>query len=339
MPIRSKGIQTSEIFKTSEVSLIHMDIYNRRKSPFLVFALIILVVLTSCMNNSINPLDDSSDSVESVLEDLAILATQTQQARDRKSTQASFTATPGRTESPEEPESSLTQVASSPTMTTSDEGITQPSPPVELKFKPGGTSSLIKSEIKAGEQQRYTVRAAVGQTLILSVSANNNTEVYLEVRGLDDGQTLLPLADQLSSTTVTLPSNQEYQITTYAPNTDTLYFLHVEIPAVIEVLPGEKISLDGYVEVIDVPNSSVETRVRYLVSGKEGRVLKIKLESTQIEDLNLGLVGQSDGQVYWRYHVIGREGELEMPLTQGYFIDVYATGGKSAGYTLTIEMK
>jgi hypothetical protein len=311
------------------------------KSVLLIFFILAFVVSSVGCAQVIPPTQEIiEETEEDVRNILSAFATQTQEALSAEALGPSLTPSPPGTEAGEEFTPTVFPMQTTETVQPgSTEGSTLSEEPTEIQFKSGGTSAHLRQEIKAGEQHRFTFLAAGGQTLILSVSANNNTEVYLEAIGLEDGQTLLSLDDQSTSTTVTLPSTQEYQVTAYAPQTDTIYFLHVEIPAVIDIVPGERISLDGNVEVIDVPDSSVLTRVRYLVSGKEGMTLKVKLESPQIEDLNLGLVGQSDGQAYWRHHVIGRQGELEMPLTQGYYLDVYSTSGNSAPYTLEVEIK
>jgi hypothetical protein len=304
-----------------------------------VISLFLIFLITSCRNTSIIPEADSAESLESLLEDISIYATQTQEVKEKLVDQQSATPTPGGEEKIED----TTPVSPTPTKADTVLEISNtenliPYTPGEIQFKPGGTIAYIKTAIEAGEKHTYTFRARAGQTTSLAVSSGDKG-IYLELLGLDDGQILQSLSKESASITANLPSTQEYQITLFASQTDAIYFLTLEIPAVIDIIPGEKITLEGYVEVFDQFHPDVPTRVRYLIFGKQDQVLKVKLDSPQIDSLNLGLIGQTDGQAYMRYHVKGVQGELKLPLTQGYYLDVYSLGGESTGYTVDIELK
>ena len=303
------------------------------------FFLFLIIIISSCTNTSIIPEADSTESLDSLLENIAIYATQTQDVKEKQVVQQSATSTSGTEKKIED------TTPTSPTPTTSaivpeiinSENLI-PYTPAEIQFKPGGTIAYIKAAIEAGEKHIYTFRARAGQTASLTVSSGDKG-VHLELIGLEDGQMLLSLSEESAEITTTLPSAQEYQITLYASQTDAIYFLSLEIPAVIDIVSGENITLEGYIEVFDQFHPNVPTRVRYLIFGKQDQILKVKLDSPQLDSLNLGLIGQTDGQAYMRYHVKGVRGELELPLTQGYYLDVYSLGGTSTGYTLNVELK
>ena len=304
-----------------------------------VILLFLIILITGCTNTSIIPEADSAESLENLLEDIAIYATQTQEVKELQLVQQSATSN-----SVEEKKMEDT-TPPSPTPTTAETVLEinnnenlLPYTPAEIQFKPGGTIAYIKTAIEAGEKHYYTFWARAGQTILIAVSSGDQG-VHLELIGLEDGQILQSLTEESADITTSLPTTQEYQITLYASQTDAIYFFSMEIPAVVDIVPGEKISLEGYIEVFDQFHPNVPTRVRYLIFGKQDHILKVKLDSPQIDSLNLGLIGQTDGQAYMRYHIKGVQGELNLPLTQGYYLDVYSLGGESTGYTLSVELK
>jgi hypothetical protein len=313
--------------------------FPKEKCKQVVISLFLIIIITSCTNTSIIPEVDSNESLDSLLENIAIYATQTQEVNEKQVVQQSATSTP----EGEEEIDDTTPTTRPPTTadTVLEININEtllPYTPAEIQFKPGGTIAYIKAKIEAGEEHTYTFRARAGQTIFLAVSSGDK-DVHLELIGLEDGQILQSRSKESAGITASLPSTQEYQVTLYASQTDAIYFFSLEIPAVIDIVPGENITLDGYIEVFDQFHPNVPTRVRYLIFGKQDQILKVKLDSPQIDSLNLGLIGQTDGQAYMRYHVKGVRGELKLPITQGYYLDVYSLGGESTEYTLTVELK
>jgi len=287
----------------------------------------------------------STQVAQLVQETLSVLATQTALAAPasptslRPSPFPTFTPTPTAA-TPTATDTALTQTASLPTPTD-----TPQSPSITpvvvydgIRFRQGGTSAYAQKSIDNGKQHRYTVRALEGQSLCLNVSSPNN-DVYLEVKGLQDSQQLLWAGAQATSWTGLLPKTQDYLITLTTSNPGTTYFLAVEVPAKISFDPGAySDTIEGYIDVDDVFHPDVLTRVRYLAYASAGQVMTVKLSSPNLDDLSLGIVGEKDGQVYLRYEVKNSGGTIELPATQGYYIDVYSTSGKSTSFTLKVTI-
>jgi hypothetical protein len=209
----------------------------------------------------------------------------------------------------------------------------------EINFRTGGTSSFHQVTIKSGEQHIYSFQANEGQLMILTASSPNH-DVFFGLKGVDDGQHLLfPTA--LSSYWVgELPKTQEYLITLITNNPDTYYFLSVEIPAIIKFQPGsDSIEIDGYIDVDTEFYPDMMTRVRYLVYASEGQTMTIELYSPNIDNLTIGVMGQQDGQQYVSYRIRYRSGvEINVPVSQEYFLDVYSTG-VTTDFSLKISIK
>lgn len=309
-----------------------------RRFGWIFFYLIFIGGIVGCSFLPNYPQENAEESVDSILENLAVLATQTQQAREDLQEQLSQTQTSEENQDLGSPTPTGPSSGIAPTVrdTISEENLLT-TINTEIKFKPGGTVAHIKNEISKGEKHIYTVGAAAGQTMLLSVSSDHQA-VYLGLKS-EDGEVLLPVTEQSTDTVVVLPSTQNYQVTVVGGQTSTIYFLTVEIPVDLVLGPGVNKILDGFVEVWDISNSGIMTRVRYLVHGEKGQRLLLNLESPNIDDVNLGCIGQSDGQVYLQYEVKGVEAELELENTQGYYIDVYSSSGVSAAYTLILELR
>jgi len=209
----------------------------------------------------------------------------------------------------------------------------------QLSFRQGGTSIYLQKPIKHGNQHDYSVRAMEGQTLILSVSSPNN-DIYLDVKGIQDGKQLIWGTTQTTYWSGTLPKTQDYLITLTTQNPDTYYFLSVEIPANIHFQPGAySATIDGFIDVDTSFHPDVMTRIRYLANAFAGQTMNVTLSSPDLSDLSLGIVGQQDGQVYIRYQVKNSGGEVHLPSSQGYYLDVYSTGGKSTAFELEVVIK
>jgi len=268
---------------------------------------------------------------EHLPQDLNQLSTLTQQALgwdksvNTSSLEATATRVPSETATPE----------------VSSEGVavSLPRAPAKLMFRDGGTITYLKGEIAAGEKQTFTVLAGKGQTMIAGVSSNDQG-VYFELKGLDDGQVLSPLAEKSSYISVKLPKTQAYQITLISP-TENVYFLSVEVPAEIEVKAGDgPITVKGYVDVLQQYHPSVFTRVRYLIELEQGTTLNVLLKSDPAKNLNLALTGKDDGQPYLRYVVKSYAiNGFITPVSQGYYLDVYSISGVSVDYTIVIDLQ
>jgi hypothetical protein len=299
----------------------------------LIFVCALLVV--GCSQDVKRDLERSEPSGIPAAEDLSTLATQTQEALSELEAEITTPSAPTvvETELPATAANTPTETAV-PADPTSTVNSTLPHRLTEIRFRTGGTLAVLKEEIRAGEKHTYTLRAMEGQTMILSVSSNYQ-DVILGLKGLDGGQTLLSLSDESSSTTVTLPETQDYQITVYASQTNTVYFLSVEVPAVINVEAGEgAVSVDGYLDLLQL-SSPYDTRVRYLIPVEGGRTLQVKVEMPGSDDHFLEVFGQDDGQPYLK-NVKADSIDLEVPTTQGYYVDVHSR--TPGAFTLIVEI-
>lgn len=266
---------------------------------------------------------------QQVQEELSLLATQTMAASIPTDTPAPPSPFPSFTPPP-------TNTSVPPTVFPAQK---PPAPVNKVKFRPGGTSAYYQYAINAGDEHIYTIRTLAGQTMILTAASPNN-DVYLEVKGLEDGVQLLWPGSQVSSWLGTLPKAQTYQITLTTSNPDTYYFLTIEVPANIFFETGAySATIEGSIEVDTRFHPDVITRVRYLARASAGQTMTVKLTSSNLDDLSVGISGKQDGQVYLRYQVKNSGGELVLPATQGYYLDVYSLSGKSTPFTLKLTIK
>lgn len=225
-------------------------------------------------------------------------------------------------------------------------------PPVKaypVVFYPGGTSAFERFQISSGQIRSYMVKAEAGQTLITGVSSENN-DVFLNIQGIEFGQQLLSIDARQTDWSGVLPDTQGYLISLSTAdsniagagekNADTACFFSIEIPVNIVFKSGEtSTKIDGYLGVHEDYYPDLMTRVRYLVRGSAGQTMTIRIGSPHIDSLSLGIYGQTDGQPYKRFEVRGVSGSFELPLTQGYYIDVVSTGGVSTAYTLDVAIQ
>jgi hypothetical protein len=287
-------------------------------------------------------------------ETAAIQATQamvaTQTAQEERTSEPVIPPSPSPTSSPATPTLTFTvvtptltptPVTPTPTSTATPKPYT-PTVQVWVKdiyFKQGSTSAYIQKTIHSGEQQVYKVSAQAGQTLILAATSPGN-DVYLDIKGMYDGQKLLSSSALLSYWSGTLPKGQPYQIALTTSNPSTSYFLSIEIPANIYFATGAySTAIDGYIEVDTNFHPDILTRVRYLAWAAAGQTMTVKLTSPNLGALSVGIYGQVDGQAYVRYEVKNSGGKFVLSASQGYYIDVYAVKGKSTTFTLEVIIK
>jgi hypothetical protein len=208
----------------------------------------------------------------------------------------------------------------------------------QIRFKPGGTYTFVQKSIKAGQGHAYMLRASAGQTVIVS-AVSPNSDVWIGIKGVQDGQQLLSDSSRTGSWTGTLPRTQGYEITLKTDSPGTYYFLEIEIPANVRFEPGTySTTIDGHIEVFDVPSSvSVDNHVTYLVYASAGQTMDVQISSPNLDVLSLGVYGQTDGQPYLRYQVKNSGFNGVLPLTQGYYLKVFSNG-PSTDFTLTITI-
>ena len=211
--------------------------------------------------------------------------------------------------------------------------------PVEIKFRSGGTIAYQKGGIKAGQQVSFTLEAGQGQTLIAVLSSAEN-QAYFEIKELEGGEVLVPFSDSASSIQTKLPWTGDYQITLSSP-VDLEYFLSVEVPANLVVSPGLGASVvNGTINVLNAFHPDAFTRVRYLVGLQAGSLLNVQLSSSNLSGLSLALIGADDGQPFLRHEVQSHTiDNFSVPVSQGYYLDVYSVSGESGAFSLTVEVE
>ena len=320
----------------------------------LLLVLFILVFIQACGFKGGSKPGDAELTAEAQLTETEILQ-DVQETLNALASETALVVPPSATSHAPSPFPTFTETALPPSATTTNTPITPTEgPPTETaipptstllsyfyqaNFRRGGTSAFYQKTIHSWEQHHYTVWAMEGQTLILNASSANN-DVILAVRGLEDGQQLLWPGAQARYWSGRLPRSQNYLVTLSTSNPETTYFLGIEVPANIFFdLGAYSDTIEGYIDVDSAFHPNVLTRVRYLARAFEGQKMTVKLNSPNINALSLGIVGQADGKVYLNYEVKNREGEVKLPSTQGYYIDVYSVNGKSTSFTLKVTIR
>ena len=208
----------------------------------------------------------------------------------------------------------------------------------QIVFFAGGTSEYEDGTLEAGEIKSYFLSANAGQTLLAGV-ASSGKDVYLQIEGLSTNETLVNFSEERLDWSGSLPFTQTYRISLATSMQADDFFLSIEIPANVAYESGvQQRTIEGFIEVFKDRYPDLPTRVRYLVlAAPEHTLTGIHLASPQIGHLSIGVIGQEDGQPYKRFEVKGNDFTGELPLTQGYYVDVYSLGMISTDYTLTLE--
>jgi len=94
-----------------------------------------------------------------------------------------------------------------------------------VRFDPGGTSATMSDAVVRGERNRYTLEAAAGQTMILSLVSAEDNAVF-DLFGPDG--TLL--AAEGTTASVVLPASGDYTLIVGGTRGNSSYDLTVEIP-------------------------------------------------------------------------------------------------------------
>lgn len=83
--------------------------------------------------------------------------------------------------------------------------------PVRIKFKSGAISASQDGTIGANDTNSYLLRALKGQTMTVTIDSDNS-DVVLNIYGLQDGKTYVKASLGESTATFKLPSTQDYVI-------------------------------------------------------------------------------------------------------------------------------
>ncbi len=95
-----------------------------------------------------------------------------------------------------------------------------------VRFDAGGTSAVLVDAVVRGERNRYTLGAAAGQTMNLTITSVEDNAVF-EVYDPDEGVLLA----ETTSASFQLPSDGVYTIIVGGTRGNASYQLTVEIPA------------------------------------------------------------------------------------------------------------
>ncbi|NIW47189.1 MAG: hypothetical protein GWN30_21300 [Gammaproteobacteria bacterium] len=165
-------------------------------------------------------------------------------------------------------------------------------------------------------------------------------DVTMGMERVDTGKDLISPSSGYTDWVGTIPVTGAYQLIISTNNPDTYYFLMLEIPANIFFETGATSeTISGYVEVFQDFHPDVITRVRYMAYAREDQTMEISLGSPNLDSLAIGVIGQSDGKEYINYEVKSNHFEMDLPSTQGYFIDIYSVGGVSTDFSLQVEIE
>ncbi len=294
-----------------------------------VRTLILTIVFTSVLTGCNLPFRQTPIEIPPTQE-LNLLATLTQQAIELDVQETLTAPTP-------EPTLPVT-LTPIPLVTFNPTATFQEFPANEVKFSGGGTIDYYQRDIKAREEHVFLIEAGAGQNLIV-VASSEGDQVYFKIESLEDGFVFVPYTDEVSSVRIPLPQTAIYQITLTSPG-NSRYFLSFEVPAVLPVSPGTNLlQVEGYLDVLDDFHPASPTRVRYLMQLQAGSVLNVRLASPALEGFALALIGADDGQPFLRHEVQSTFiDNFSVPKSQGYYLDVYSLSGKSAEFSLQVDV-
>lgn len=95
-----------------------------------------------------------------------------------------------------------------------------------IRFDPGGTSATISDAVVRGERNRYTLEAAAGQTMVVSLVSVEDNAVF-DLYGPGD----VLLTTEATTDTFLLPADGVYTLILGGTRGNASYDLTVEIPA------------------------------------------------------------------------------------------------------------
>lgn len=95
-----------------------------------------------------------------------------------------------------------------------------------VRFDTGGTSAVLENGVIRGERNRYTLEAAAGQTMNLTITSLEDNAV-LDVYGPNQAEIVV----EVTSTSIELPADGVYTIIVGGTRGNASYELTVEIPA------------------------------------------------------------------------------------------------------------
>jgi hypothetical protein len=122
-------------------------------------------------------------------------------------------------------------------VTSGDQGLTLPERTVRVQFRANATSESIDGELEGGQEAYYVLQAAAGQIMNVTVWSPNG-DVYLDIAGVTDGQTLLSAGEKDTAWRGPLPASQDYLLSLSASGGRTSFSITIEVSASDEDTTG-----------------------------------------------------------------------------------------------------
>jgi len=220
--------------------------------------------------------------------------------------------------------------------TTTDASVQSCSSNHYVQFAQGGTSFYTAADLDTSDTHCFTLNAAAGQLLMVS-AVSESDGMAVEVFSQGESTPIPSQSSQSSYWVGVLPASQQYQVALNSLSNEASYFLTIELPANINLMPGQsRYEIAGTMIVNQDYHPDVFTRVRYRVYLEAGKTLAVDLLSPNPADLSLGIYGAQDGQPYKRFEILGNSFILDAPLSQFYFIDIYGISGSNSPFTLQL---
>jgi putative hemolysin len=205
----------------------------------------------------------------------------------------------------------------------------QPTVPTRIAFEPGATSAAVEGQVPDQGKVVYVLRANEGQLLIVDLSTPRD-DVFLGIVTGDGYPLVRPVAEAQHWSGV-LPVSGDYRIEVVAMGEGAPLSLFVQIPAWLTFPEGS-----------DTATVSGEIRhgqmVDYLLEGKQGQRLKVKVESPN-QDVLLNIVALENGVPLLRYVAEATEWEEVLPFTDRYLISVFGGTPDKTTYTMTVTLE
>lgn len=122
--------------------------------------------------------------------------------------------------------------------------------PRRVSLEPDATSISISDNIGFNRINGYIVKAQADQVMTVTASSPHS-DVWLSVRGYEDGTVLASIRSEVSNWSGELPTSQEYLVNAVAVGSDTSYILRIEITG--EVVPTpEPLQAEVNVDALNV---------------------------------------------------------------------------------------
>ncbi len=208
---------------------------------------------------------------------------------------------------------------------------------MRIQFDPGSAIAWQQGYLAPGGSDRYVLRASAGQTLSLSVFADNNQAVVV-VWGAD-GTVLLSDHASASQWSGPLPSTQDYYLDVRNVGSDGAYYtLQVAVPPTPAPAPDPdpqriRFSRGGSSATVQgqLPGLASD---RYVLNVQAGQTLQADISSGNGQ-VNLAIWG-ADGTVLISDHADAPGWSGPAPSSQDYLISVINTGYDWTGYSLRV---